>query len=374
MAHMRRTVIAAVTVAVLIAGALAFVLSGQGDHGHSVTAASSAAPVATQSDAQKDTQHDTQHDTHEDVAPMEASSLTTVAVTRDLYSQVSAELLELQREQGSAAALEELDVRSRADTALGGVCHAISHDLGHQALELAGGKPGKALTVRNDVCGGGFTHGVIEDALASSKDPGRDLLKICAPEQGGSCFHGVGHGVMFATGLDVARSLDLCDFAPKEILSVRCGEGVFMQLFSADVAGGHAAGKGSNPQTVDTARATCAGVRMPYAGSCWFYAPTLWLAETPDDFAGAMQWCAEASSNFGQQLCAKGVGSRTIKYHPDDPTIGARVCANAGELTNSCLAGMGSYWSVHHKGTRPASDVCSRLGSAPLERRCLQVT
>lgn len=374
MAHMRRTVISAVTVAVLIAGALAFVLSGQGDHGHSVTAASSAAPVASQNDAQKDTQHGTQHDTHEDVAPMEASSLTTVAVTRDLYSQVSAELLELQREQGSAAALEELDVRSRADTALGGVCHAISHDLGHQALELAGGKPGKALTVRNDVCGGGFTHGVIEDALASSKDPGRDLLKICAPEQDGSCFHGVGHGVMFATGLDVARSLDLCDFAPKEILSVRCGEGVFMQLFSADVAGGHAAGKGSNPQTVDTARATCAGVRMPYAGSCWFYAPTLWLAETPDDFAGAMQWCAEASSGFGQQLCAKGVGSRTIKYHPDDPTIGARVCANAGELTNSCLAGMGSYWSVHHKGTRPASDVCSRLGSAPLERRCLQVT
>jgi hypothetical protein len=371
---MRRTVISAVTVAVLIAGALAFVLNGQGDHGHSVTAAGSAAPVATQSDAQKDTQHGTQHDTHEDVAPMEASSLTTVAVTRDLYSQVSAELLELQREQGSAAALEELDVRSRADTALGGVCHAISHDLGHQALELAGGKPGKALTVRNDVCGGGFTHGVIEDALASSKDPGRDLLKICAPEQDGSCFHGVGHGVMFATGLDVARSLDLCDLAPKEILSVRCGEGVFMQLFSADVAGGHAAGKGSDPQTVDTARATCAGVRMPYAGSCWFYAPTLWLAETPDDFAGAMQWCAEASSNFGQQLCAKGVGSRTIKYHPDDPTIGARVCANAGELTNACLAGMGSYWSVHHKGTRPASDVCSRLGSAPLERRCLQVT
>jgi hypothetical protein len=371
---MRRTVISAVTVAVLIAGALAFVLNGQGDHGHSVTAAGSAAPVATQSDAQKDTQHGTQHDTHEDVAPMEASSLTTVAVTRDLYSQVSAELLELQREQGSAAALEELDVRSRADTALGGVCHAISHDLGHQALELAGGKPGKALTVRNDVCGGGFTHGVIEDALASSKDPGRDLLKICAPEQDGSCFHGVGHGVMFATGLDVARSLDLCDLAPKEILSVRCGEGVFMQLFSADVAGGHAAGKGSDPQTVDTARATCAGVRMPYAGSCWFYAPTLWLAETPDDFAGAMQWCAEASSNFGQQLCAKGVGSRTIKYHPDDPTIGARVCANAGELTNACLAGMGSYWSVHHKGARPASEVCARLGSASLERRCLQVT
>lgn len=366
MAHMRRTVIAAVTVAVLIAGALAFVLNGQGDHGHPVTAASSAAPVSTHLDANKDS--------HNDAAPTAASSSTHVYVTRDLYSQVSAELLEVQRKQGSAAALEELELRSRVDTALGGVCHAISHDLGHQALELAGGKPGKALTVRNDVCGGGFTHGVIEDALASSKDPGRDLLKICAPDQDGSCFHGVGHGVMFATGLDLARSLDLCNLAPREILSVRCGEGVFMQLFSADVAGGHAAGKGANPQTVDTARATCADVRMPYAGSCWFYTPTLWLSENPDDFAGAMRWCTAASSEFGQQLCAKGVGSRTIKYHPDDPTIGARVCADAGELTNSCLAGMGSYWSVHHKGARPASDVCAGLGSAWLERRCLQVT
>ena len=113
---------------------------------------------------------------------------------------------------------------------------------------------------------------------------------------------------------------------------------------------------------------------MPYAGSCWFYTPTLWLSENPDDFAGAMQWCADASSDFGQQLCAKGVGSRTIKYHPDDPTIGAQVCADADALTDSCLAGMGSYWSVHHKGARPASEVCARLGSASLERRCLQVT
>jgi hypothetical protein len=295
-------------------------------------------------------------------------------VAHDLYAESRDELLALQRTHGSAAALDELDVRSRASAELGGVCHAIAHDLGHQALQLVGGKPGKALTVRNDVCGGGFTHGVIEDALGASTDPAHDLLRICAPKQDGSCFHGVGHGVMFATGLDVSKSLDLCDLAPRAILSVRCGEGVFMQLFSADVAGGHAAGKGASPETVETAASTCAGIRMPYAGACWFYTPTLWLADRPDDFTGAMQWCAKAPSGFGRQLCAKGVGSRTIKYHPDDPTIGARVCAGAGELMDECLAGMGSYWSVHYKGVRPPSDVCSRLGSARLERRCLQAT
>jgi len=358
MAYMRRRVLAAAAVAFLIAGALDFVINGQVDERHLVATAASAAPVAT----------------HHAAAPTGAALVSPVAVTRDLYTQVSGELLEIQREHGSAAALEELDVRSRASADLGGVCHAISHDLGHQALQLAGGRPGKALTVRNDVCGGGFTHGVIEDSLGSSENPARELLRICAPEQDGSCFHGVGHGVMFATGLDVAKSLDLCDLAPGSILSVRCGEGVFMQLFSADVAGGHAAGKGANPESVETAGDTCAHTRMPYVGSCWFYAPTLWLADRPDDFAGAMGWCAAAPSEFGQQECAKGVGSRTVKYHPDDPTIGARVCADAGELMNSCLAGMGSYWSVHHQGQRPASDVCALLGSATLEQRCLQVT
>lgn len=350
---------AAVLVIVLVAGAVAFVLSGSGDHVHPVAVEDAAANSA---------------DAHHALPSAGSNPTLPLSVAQDVYARSRDALLAVQREQGSAEALEELDVRSRADAELGGVCHAIAHDLGHAALELAGGKPGRALTVRNDVCGGGFTHGVIEDALSTSKNPARDLLRICAPKQDGSCFHGVGHGVMFATGLDVARSIDLCDLAPSTTLSVRCGEGVFMQLFSADVAGGHAAGKGANAETVDTAAETCSRIRTPYAGACWFYTPTLWLAERPDDFTGVMVWCANAPSEFGQELCAKGVGSRTIKYHPEDPTIGARVCAGAGRLMDECLAGMGSYWSVHHKGMRPASDVCSRLGGARLERRCLQVT
>jgi len=111
---MRRTVIAAVTVAVLIAGALAFVLTGQGDHGHPVAAPSGGAPVAMH----VDTGNHTLNGTHDDATPTAASSSTSVEVTRDLYSQVSAELLDVQRKQGSAAALEELELRSRADTAL----------------------------------------------------------------------------------------------------------------------------------------------------------------------------------------------------------------------------------------------------------------
>jgi hypothetical protein len=300
---------------------------------------------------------------------MQAPQLDSLA---GLYSTTSMELILLERRKGPAAALAELDRRIRKNPRLAGVCHAIAHDLGHEALTAAHGVTATALAARDDVCGGGYTHGIIEMALGSSRHPDRDLLTVCAPSQDGSCFHGVGHGLMFATGMNVGKSLSLCDHAPTAVLAGRCGEGVFMQLFSAGRPSAHTS-SGLVPMTPAAAVARCDTTRMPYAANCWFYAPTVWLSDRPDDFTGAMGWCAAVKSNPGRQLCAKGVGSRTIKYHPEDPTLGAAVCAAAGSMTDSCLAGMGSYWSVHHRGRRPPSDVCHRLGDRALERRCLAV-
>jgi hypothetical protein len=292
-----------------------------------------------------------------------------------LYSTTSMELILLERDRGPAVALRELSRRIKKNPRLAGVCHAIAHDLGHEALQAANGVAAEALAARDDVCGGGYTHGIIEMALATSKHPARDLLTICAPSQDGSCFHGVGHGLMFATKMNVDRSLDLCGRSPNSTLAGRCAEGVFMQLFSADDGAAHVGGVGAaGRMTPALARAQCEGTRQAYAANCWFYAPTVWLAGQPDDFTGVMGWCGEAPNAPGRQSCAKGVGSRTVKYHPDDLSIGAAVCAAAGALTDPCLSGMGSYWSVHHEGRRLPSDVCHRLQNEGLERRCLAVT
>jgi hypothetical protein len=303
---------------------------------------------------------------------LSSTSSSTTDTLAGLYSTTSMELILLERRKGPTAALKALERRLNKDSRLGGVCHAIAHELGHEALLESGGDVSKALAHRNDVCGGGYTHGIIEVTLGASKDPARDLLIVCAPRQDGSCFHGVGHGLMFATGMDVERSLRLCDKSPTSMLASRCGEGVYMQLFGTDASAGH--GSGAKPQTTVTARRTCRSARSRYAANCWFYAPTVWLAGRPDDFAGAMGWCESAGSASGAQLCAKGVGSRTIKYHPEDPHIGAAICRAAGDLVDPCLSGMGSYWSVHYKGKRPPSDVCGRLGSTTLEARCRAVT
>jgi hypothetical protein len=292
-----------------------------------------------------------------------------------LYEQTRDDLVAELRRDGGAAALAHLGRLEFENPRISGLCHAIAHDLGQAAIAAAGGNVSKVLNDRDDVCGGGFTHGVVEVVLGSSTHPEKDLLSICAPKQDGSCFHGVGHGAMFATGMNVRASLKLCDLVPTQLLAARCGEGVFMQRFTPNAAGAHmstsaAAGK---PMALDQVQGMCDATRAPYSASCWFYSPTLWLTAHPEDFIGALRWCEESDAELGRTLCTKGLGSRTIKYHPDDPTVGARVCAQAVNV-DSCLQGMGGYWSVHWRGEQTASDVCDKLGNALLTRRCLAVT
>lgn len=288
------------------------------------------------------------------------------------YEQTRDTVLAVLAATGPADALVELDRLIHADPSVSGICHAVAHDLGHAALDQAGGDASRALSDRDDVCGGGYTHGIIEYALGESTDVKRDLLRICAPDQDGSCFHGVGHGLMFATDMNTQRSLRLCDLSPSATLAHRCAEGVYMQLFSGDIAAAHAAGA-TLPSLVD-ARAECEATRETYQANCWFYSPNVWLADHPDDFLGAMDWCRGATTDLGRASCIRGTGSRAVKYHPDDLSIAEAICARAGRHRPDCVGGMASYWSVHWKGEVPASALCERLESPRLARICRQVT
>lgn len=288
------------------------------------------------------------------------------------YDQTREAVLAVLAASGPADALAELDRLIQVDPSVSGICHAVAHDLGHASLAMVGGDASLALNDRDDVCGGGYTHGVIEIALGASTNVKRDLLTICAPAQDGSCFHGVGHGLMFATDMNPRKALKLCDLAPSWTLAHRCAEGVYMQLFSGDIAAAHAAG--ADLPTLVEARAECSTTRTTYAANCWFYAPNVWLAQNPDDFLGAMDWCRGADGEVGLATCIRGTGSRAVKYHPDDLSIAESVCATAGANRRDCVGGMASYWSVHWKGEVPRSDLCERLEKRRLAKICRQVT
>lgn len=49
-----------------------------------------------------------------------------------------------------------------------------------------------------------------------------------------SCYHGVGHGLMFHYIDDVGKSLEKCRTLPDDTSKNRCAEGVFMELYDGD--------------------------------------------------------------------------------------------------------------------------------------------
>ena len=164
-----------------------------------------------------------------------------------------------------------------------------------------------------------------------------------------------------------------------------------MQLFSADLAAGHAEGTAAGhaahgnssrgasaraPIARDpaAAREACRSIGSPHDAPCWFYAPVVWLTVHPDDFAGGIEWCRGAGTGFPSTQCARGLGSRTVKFHPDDLSIGARTCGAARELLDACVNGMGSYWSVHWEGAVPPRDLCAHLPKGKARKRCPTVT
>ncbi|MGV1004803.1 MAG: hypothetical protein ACOYEV_08545 [Candidatus Nanopelagicales bacterium] len=290
------------------------------------------------------------------------------------YVALSEKTLRILDEKGPAAALAALEKAVAKHPAGQGVCHAVAHALGHEALKRFHNNAAKALRYRNDVCGGGYTHGVVEVKLADSKNVSRDILTTCAPNNDGSCWHGVGHGALFFSKFRVQEAEKLCSKAPNQALVARCAEGIYMQLFTLDDGGQPNTKSGYQAPTSRTTARICRGASPDFAGACWFYAPTVILQETGEKWSKAIAWCAALHSGLGRGQCTAGIGSRLVKYHPDDIPYAARQCAKVpGELRGRCLAGMGSYWRVHWHGSKTRASVCQHLSAPRLVGECRRV-
>ncbi len=93
-------------------------------------------------------------------------------------------------------------------------CHRIVHAIGAAALARFGNDIPKTFAKGSAICGSGYYHGVLERALVKvrSREPATIApvaRRLCAsarkmtPWIEYQCLHGLGHGLMIATGLDL---------------------------------------------------------------------------------------------------------------------------------------------------------------------------
>lgn len=272
------------------------------------------------------------------------------------YDQVRDQLIGVLNQSGPAIALTDLDQITQRYPYVARFCHPIAHDLGHAALTKFGGDFQKAISFRNDVCGSGYLHGVVEQALTNSPKPKTALMTLCKPTDY-SCMHGIGHGAMFVTDMNLPAAEDLCDTLPSADRS-SCGEGVFMQNFETDLTEVHQ----STWLRPNDPMYPCSSQRSPYDGDCFYYAPQYYLSLHPDQYSPGLSWCTTAPTQDNAWTCTMGLGSRIMKYNIDRETYSEAQC-RAGKTwqRQPCINGMVSYYQVNYHSASAGTRLCAKL-------------
>lgn len=290
---------------------------------------------------------------HVPVAPPVASAVPVLG-GKEWFSETKRLLREQAIVDSPEAALRTLRLLMRTDPRVGAYCHGLAHEVGHAALGTYGFAA--AMAMHDDLCGSGYVHGVVEQALGDTEDA--DLVGAAVRECGAEnpvCYHGVGHGFMAALHGDDRAAMTRCRELPEPLMRIKCAEGVFMQHFAPE-------GGGPEPSIdLDAALRRCAGEGSPYDLACAYYAPRAYLRLHPDDAAGAVAWCRRGGPV--RFYCMRGTGAMLMKRHVSDPRAAERLCLAAGDRdeAQTCAAGMVSYWIVHHASVEKGAELCEVL-------------
>jgi plastocyanin len=292
----------------------------------------------------------------------EASSNNADAkeLSGERYQEAKDKYTALVRDQDPKVALSQLRNDIETDDALSRSCHAIVHEIGHEAYKKYEDF-GEAMKYQDEICNSGYLHGIIESRFSESDDVFTDMKTMCNQYPVGSflsweCYHGIGHGVMYYTANDLPRSLEMCDAFDSSFARSNCSNGVFMENFSADQKL-HLSEylKESDPFY------PCAEQANRHKENCYVYAPTYFLSLNKNDYAGALEWCNGAEASF-EAACARGVGAQTMKENINDPKLVESICTSGGsDQVEPCIEGMLSLYINHHGSLEPARDLCGQL-------------
>jgi hypothetical protein len=210
-----------------------------------------------------------------------------------------------------------------ASTVLARDCHDMAHDLGHRAYELYGFSA--AMTFNNpnrlshpsvdDICAGGYMHGIEEELFLHQPDLKNNPGDICSSIpviNRDSCFHGVGHSLMFVTKRDIPASLAACRSIGDLISTHRCFEGVWMEMFWGDT---DHAGANSLGWTPEKPLEPCVHAQDDEKPDCFLYAHLGYLRTHPKDFTGTINLCTKSGlDEWDTRYCLRGVGITMMKH------------------------------------------------------------
>lgn len=260
---------------------------------------------------------------HNGIARVKDSDIDVKDISKTLPAsiQIRDELLEI-FDPEDANSIRELFERIRNDKLLANNCHDMAHDLWHRAYELYG--LSTALTFQDlenvpindidDLCAGWYMHWVLEEYFLYNPEIINTPEKVCIwipDENQWSCYHGVGHWVMFSVDRQLEKANEICrrieSFEPEH----RCYEWVYMEYFWWDTwHAGWFLG-----WDIDDPLAVCSTAAFDEQAACYLYSHLWFLRTHKHDYNGAMNLCLDTKNidDYGLSFCIKWIWITTMK-------------------------------------------------------------
>lgn len=276
----------------------------------------------------------------------------------EAYKELEARLVALVEEEDPRVALNTLQAEIDRSESVLRSCHGLVHEIGHEAYEKYG-DIAKAFSYRDEICGAGYIHGVIESYMDEKGFEESELSTICSSYEGedrDNCFHGVGHGLMFYTRNDVPTSVSSCHALTDTKARIRCAEGVFMENFESDDVF-HL----SEYADTENLFGICREQKEIYQkGACYFYAPIFYLNEHERKYPDMFALCREAETPY-ITTCISGTASRVTKENIQRPSLVFSYCMKQKGYEGACVEGMGSYYYTHFGDPKKVEELCTQV-------------
>jgi len=225
-------------------------------------------------------------------------------------------------------------------------CHRAAHAVGAASLARYRGNVERTLAEGSSDCGSGYYHGVVERSLVGIKKRTRDTLGRAArtlcdealsratPWVANNCLHGVGHGLMIATGLSLPLSLAVCNRLATWWESDACKGGVFMENLQSSY------GFQSRWLRDDDPVYPCNVVASENKKRCYQMVTSRILPLVGDDWERTGEVCSRVEPDF-VSWCFWSFGRDASSRSSRNPAETARTCTIAKRFggEGECLVG-----------------------------------
>ena len=245
-------------------------------------------------------------------------------------------------EDGPGAALRKL-AEMQADPTVGGICHPIAHKIGAGGLLHFEGDVGKAFADGDATCGSGFYHGLLQWKLAGvrAEEVAGVAASVCHDDEIQAnafiyyqCNHGLGHGLMLYTALDLPKALDYCHQLQTEQDSIMCSGGVFMENQSSSF------GLRTKWLKKTNLLYPCDSNLVERRDKlyCYLLVTSHILPNVNGDWKKTADWCRKSERGW-VQYCFQSYGRDVAGNAGRDPQGMKELCAQAGSGEKECIYG-----------------------------------